>query len=75
MSADSTNCCNLNCSGCGHFVSLLPDGNEIDFNDLKEDLLRLRELVSHISVIRIMGGEPLLSFHLSENYFHMCMYQ
>lgn len=61
-----TNRCNLNCSGCSHFAPLVPDGDEIDFDDLKKAFLRLRELVSHISVIRIMGGEPLLSSHLSE---------
>lgn len=61
-----TNRCNLNCAGCSHFVPLMPEGDEVDFDDLKNGLSRLKQLVSHISVIRIMGGEPLLSAHLIE---------
>ncbi len=61
-----TNRCNLDCAGCSHFVPLIPNEEEIDFDDLKKGLLRLKEVVAHISVIRIMGGEPLLSPHLAE---------
>lgn len=61
-----TNHCNLNCAGCSHFVPLIPKEDEVDFGKLKKGLLRLKELVSHISVIRIMGGEPFLSPDLLE---------
>ena len=31
-----TNRCNLNCAGCSHFVPLMPNEEEIDFDDLIE---------------------------------------
>lgn len=61
-----TNKCNLNCAGCSHFVPLVPQEDEIDFDELKRDMVQLKKRVNHISVIRIMGGEPLLSSHLAE---------
>lgn len=65
-----THRCNLNCAGCSHFVPIIPKDEEVDFNSLKKDLQRLRELVSHIDNIRIMGGEPLLS----ENVLESCRF-
>ena len=61
-----TNRCNLNCAGCSHFIPLIPQEEEINYDELKNDLRQLKELVYHISEIRIMGGEPLLSPHLQE---------
>lgn len=61
-----TNRCNLNCAGCSHFIPLVPGKEEVDFEELKRDLKRLKKLAGHISVIRIMGGEPMLSPDLSE---------
>lgn len=55
-----TNKCNLNCAGCSHFVPLIPEDDEVDFDRLCSDLSRLKQLVSHVGNIRIMGGEPLL---------------
>jgi organic radical activating enzyme len=50
---------NLNCKGCGHF-SPLSDKKFTDFKSFERDLIRLRELFDNISIIRLMGGEPLL---------------
>jgi hypothetical protein len=51
--------CNLNCKGCGHLSTVSPER----FTDLavfQRDFRRLGELFENISVIRLMGGEPLL---------------
>lgn len=52
--------CNMNCKGCSHFSNLAPKEFE-DFEQVKSDIIRLRQIFSHIDKIRIMGGEPLLN--------------
>ena len=52
--------CNMNCKGCSHFANLAPKEFE-DFEQVKSDIIRLRQIFSHIDKIRIMGGEPLLN--------------
>lgn len=61
-----THRCNLNCAGCSHFVPLIPSDEEVDYPALLQDLEQLRRKVSHISRIRIMGGEPLLAKELAD---------
>jgi len=56
--------CNLNCRGCSHF-SPLSEKKFTAFNTLKENFLRLKQLFDNISVIILMGGEPLLYPDLS----------
>jgi MoaA/NifB/PqqE/SkfB family radical SAM enzyme len=58
--------CNLNCACCSHFTNLTPNAEDPLYCDLVSDLTRLRELVSHVYRIRIMGGEPLMSPHLCQ---------
>lgn len=50
--------CNLNCAGCTHFSPLAEPCFE-DINNFKKDFEKLKE-VFDVSIIRIMGGEPLL---------------
>lgn len=57
--------CNMNCKGCSHFANLAPKEFE-DFEQVKSDIIRLRQIFSHIDKIRIMGGEPLLNPDLAK---------
>lgn len=57
--------CNMNCKGCSHFANLAPKEFE-DFEQMKSDIMRLRQIFSHIDKIRIMGGEPLLNPDLAK---------
>lgn len=59
-----TNKCNLNCRGCDHYVPIIPEENEVNYYQLKEDINQLKQKVDHIRDILILGGEPLLSNHL-----------
>ncbi len=57
--------CNQQCAACLHFSPL----SEIHFYDIdafKKDITQLKELVSHIETIRVMGGEPLLYPNLDQ---------
>lgn len=66
-----TNECNLKCANCDHNSQYVkPAESNIIFDDVKKDLLRLKEIVSHIEKIRIMGGECLLNPEL-EDYIKM----
>lgn len=51
--------CNLNCRGCGHFSSI-SEKHFTSFSTFSRDFNRLKEIFDNISVIRLMGGEPLL---------------
>lgn len=57
--------CNLNCNGCGK-LSNIAEKRYLDINDFRYDFERLAELYSNISLIRLLGGEPLLHPELSE---------
>lgn len=52
--------CNLNCKGCAHFSPISPKKMAV-YDNIEKDLKRMKEVVSHIEVIRILGGEPLLN--------------
>jgi organic radical activating enzyme len=62
-----TNECNMKCANCDHNSQYIKSGeSNIVYDDVKRDLLRLREIVPHIEKIRIMGGECLLNPQLEE---------
>lgn len=56
--------CNLSCKNCMH-LSPYEDKHFIDFNQLKDDLMQLKNVLK-ADVLRILGGEPLLNPNLSE---------
>lgn len=58
--------CNLNCKGCSHFCPLVREEIFADLEQVKKDFNRLKQLITHIKMIRIMGGEPLLCKNLDE---------
>lgn len=51
--------CNLSCNRCGHF-SPLADISFSEPNDLARSLKQLAQHFENISIIRLLGGEPLL---------------
>lgn len=51
--------CNLNCKGCSHF-SPIAKPKEYELDRFKKDIRKLKEKIVSISVIRLLGGEPLL---------------
>jgi molybdenum cofactor biosynthesis enzyme MoaA len=70
-----TDHCNLNCKSCEHFSSIA-DKKFIDLEKYEKDLARLKEISrGEISLIRLLGGEPLLfpgiidAIKLTRKYF------
>lgn len=61
-----TDVCNLNCRGCSHFAPLVERDQGDNFRWIRRDVPRLREIVPNISLIRLLGGEPLLAEHFCE---------
>lgn len=53
--------CNLNCVSCSHFSSLVKEETFISSDEVKADLLALKEVVKHVERIDILGGEPFLN--------------
>jgi hypothetical protein len=51
--------CNLKCCGCSHFSSISPP-RFTDPDSADADFARLQELFGKITLVRLMGGEPLL---------------
>lgn len=51
--------CNLNCRGCSHFSPLAKE-TVYDLDEFKKDILQFKGMIDTISLIRILGGEPLL---------------
>jgi MoaA/NifB/PqqE/SkfB family radical SAM enzyme len=51
--------CNLNCKSCNHF-SPLADEIFLDPAAFEKDCARLAKIVKRFSVIKLLGGEPLL---------------
>lgn len=58
--------CNLNCTACTHFSSLVRKVGFMDIEEIERDLRRLRQLVKHIDEIDLLGGEPLLNENWKE---------
>ena len=58
--------CNMNCVSCSHFSSLIHEERFMDRSILGKDLNRLKQLVKHIDVIEILGGEPFLNPYWKE---------
>lgn len=52
--------CNMNCKGCAHFSPISPN-KMASLEKIKKDLIHIKKIVSHIEIIRILGGEPLLN--------------
>lgn len=61
-----TDNCNLNCKRCQHFSNMAKPESYADFDQVKRDFGRLRELFDDIGRIAILGGEPLLNPELSK---------
>ena len=59
--------CNLKCKGCTHFSNICTseDRNALQLEKLEQQMHQLKRLCD-VSMIRIMGGEPLLYPHLKE---------
>ncbi|WP_272797124.1 radical SAM protein [Butyrivibrio sp. DSM 10294] len=53
--------CNLNCANCEHYSGLVKTPVFPDFAKFSQDLNRLKLFFDEISLIRILGGEPLLN--------------
>lgn len=56
--------CNIKCNGCTHFSNIC-DKDKISFNIFKKDM-DLLEKKYDVTMIRLMGGEPLLKKNLNE---------
>lgn len=61
--------CNLNCKLCSHFSPLVKEGEFYDFRQFTNDIERLKELVSDIDSISLLGGEAMLCPNL-ERYLY-----
>ena len=59
-----TEACNLKCRGCSHF-SVLAKPKHKDLAEFDREFKRLSE-IEEVSIIRLMGGEPLLNPNLME---------
>lgn len=57
--------CNLNCRYCSHLANI-EDKYLMPTNKFEQDLLRLSQLFSNITEMRLLGGEPLLHPQISE---------
>ncbi|MCR5701973.1 MAG: radical SAM protein [Lachnospiraceae bacterium] len=53
--------CNLNCKHCNNYSNLVDGEVYTDYEQFSKDVARLKELVGHVHLIRILGGEPLLN--------------
>ncbi|MDR0818702.1 MAG: radical SAM protein [Oscillospiraceae bacterium] len=58
--------CNLNCKGCGHFCNLVKEPIFADLEQYSKDVTRLSELYWNVSLLQLLGGEPLLNSQLEE---------
>lgn len=53
--------CNLNCKYCTHYSPLVDQPVFTEYEKFAADLRQLKKYIADIGVIRILGGEPLLS--------------
>lgn len=56
-----TDHCNLNCKACEHYSSLVTHPVFACFDEFKLGLSLLKQRISDIGTIRLLGGEPLLN--------------
>lgn len=61
-----TDICNLKCRNCFHFCNLDEYAEHCDLKEFRSSLTALKEKFSNISVLRLMGGEPLLNPELPQ---------
>lgn len=52
--------CNLNCRGCCRFCNGAQEKHFADIKVFERDMRRFKELVEHVEMFRLFGGEPLL---------------
>lgn len=52
--------CTLKCKDCANLIPLYKNPYSIEFNVIKESILRLLENIDSIERFRILGGEPFL---------------
>ena len=62
----STFKCNLNCKKCSVFSPIHKDDYIDTFEDFKKQILRLKQIIPHITNFGFLGGEPLLQKDLGE---------
>lgn len=53
--------CNLKCHNCNNFANYVEGERYYEYDTFFKDSERLKKLISHISLIRVLGGEPLLN--------------
>lgn len=53
--------CNLNCAACEHYSGLVHEEKFPVYSQFEKEFLKLKDFISDIGVIRILGGEPLLN--------------
>lgn len=83
MTMDRVSChvtakCNLRCKMCAVYIPKLYElGNvpEYDIDDMKKSFETYFELVEHVRLISITGGEPMLHSHLSELLEFLLQYE
>ena len=52
--------CNLECKGCSHFSPLVKESKFTEVDSFQKDLKRIGQLFENITLLRLMGGEPIL---------------
>lgn len=55
------NNCNLNCNSCNHFCNIESENSFPIYENVKNDLMRLKELYWGIGTLYLVGGEPFLN--------------
>ena len=58
--------CNMNCKACGHHSSLVTKPVFPDIKKFTCDFEQFHKFIDDITIIRIMGGEPLLNPEVNE---------
>ncbi len=58
--------CNLNCADCEHYSGLVEKPVFPDFDKFASDIKQLKKFYDEISIIRILGGEPLLNPEIND---------
>ena len=53
--------CNLNCAYCEHYSGLVEEPVFPEFEEMQRDFRQMKQLITEIGIIRILGGEPLLN--------------